>query len=58
MGAGRVKYECKKAATGLTLGKVYTEHFPHPNPFNACVWNDNGEPEHFPRKEFFNVIED
>jgi len=53
-----VKYECKKAATGLTLGKVYTEHFPHPNPFNACVWNDNGEPEHFPRKEFFNVIED
>jgi len=53
-----MKYECKKAAPRLTLGKVYTEHFPHPNPFNACVWNDSGEPEHFPRKEFFNVEEE
>jgi hypothetical protein len=53
-----MKYKCKKAAPGLTLGKEYMEHFKYPNPFNACVWNDNRQPEHFPRKEFFKVIED
>ena len=53
-----MKYKCKKAAPGLTLGKVYTEHFKYPNPFNAWVRNDNGVVTSYPRKDFFNVIED
>jgi len=52
-----MKCKCKKAAPGLTLGNVYTEHFPHPCVFNAWFSNDNGVVTSYPRKEFFNVIE-
>lgn len=51
-----MKYECVKQRYGLTPGKHYTEIFPHPCPFNACVWNDEGEPLIVPRKIFFKSL--
>lgn len=49
---------CKKWRRGLTVGAMYTEILPYPNAFNCCVTNDEGEPEHYPRDEFFNVVEE
>ena len=53
-----MKYRCKKAITGLTVGKIYDEYFPHPCVFNACITNDNGKVMHVPRNQFFDIESD
>ena len=53
-----MKYKCKKAMPGLTVGKIYTEYFKHACVFNACIRNDNYKVVHVPRNEFFDIEHD
>jgi len=53
-----MKYKCKKAMPGLTIGKIYDEYFPYPCVFNSCVRNDSGIVVHVPRNEFFDIEHD
>ena len=53
-----MKYKCKKAMPGLTVGKIYDEYFKYPCVFNSCVRNDNGIVLHIPRNEFFEIEHD
>ena len=53
-----MKYICKKALPGLTIGATYTEYFANPCMFNAAVINDEAKVMHAPRKECFDVVEE
>ena len=46
-------YTCKRQHPRLTVGKQYNEIMPNANPYNACVWNDEGAVEYIARNEFF-----